>query len=274
MLSSPRSLWLKAFANFPAKAELASMLPGFRFLFAAIVLSMSILVFGLGAAALLRAAHEEFASTPSWHAPPETVFAQPAEAAAPVLAMLHVESPDTERKALDDVPPAAAPIEQPATTSMPAETETAAAPQPQDPSPPETAKPEIPVAESPAPDQPAPAASPIAADETKMAVSEEVLPASEAAAAAPEQANAPASAEADIAASKIATLDGPPVTIEAPQPAKPAAAEHDKSSIRKRVQARRANRHRRIALRARLTQQAPQQPVDPFAQPLAAGRRQ
>ena len=48
------------------------MLPGFRFLFAAIVLSMSILVFGLGAAALLRAAHEEFASTPSWRAAPET----------------------------------------------------------------------------------------------------------------------------------------------------------------------------------------------------------
>ena len=45
------------------------MLPGFRFLFAAIVLSMSVLVFGLGAAALLRAAHEEFASSaPLWRA--------------------------------------------------------------------------------------------------------------------------------------------------------------------------------------------------------------
>jgi len=52
------------------------MLPGFRFLFAAIVLSMSILVFGLGAAALLRAAHEEFASNPSWRGAPETIFAQ------------------------------------------------------------------------------------------------------------------------------------------------------------------------------------------------------
>ena len=31
------------------------MLPGFRFLFAAIILSMSVLVFGLGATALLRA---------------------------------------------------------------------------------------------------------------------------------------------------------------------------------------------------------------------------
>ena len=52
-----------------------SMLPGFRFLFAAIVLSMSILVFGLGAAALLRAAHEQFASNPSWRAAPEAMFA-------------------------------------------------------------------------------------------------------------------------------------------------------------------------------------------------------
>ena len=42
------------------------MLPGFRFLFATVVLAVSVLVFGLGAAALLRAAHEEFASLPSW----------------------------------------------------------------------------------------------------------------------------------------------------------------------------------------------------------------
>jgi hypothetical protein len=56
------------------------MLPGFRFLFAAIVLSMSILIFGLGAAALLRAAHEQFVSNPSWHATPETMFAQQSEA--------------------------------------------------------------------------------------------------------------------------------------------------------------------------------------------------
>ena len=68
------------------------MLPGFRFLFAAIVLSMSILVFGLGAAALLRAAHEEFASTPAWHATPETMFAQQNEATRPVLALLRVDT--------------------------------------------------------------------------------------------------------------------------------------------------------------------------------------
>ena len=81
------------------------MLPGLRFLFAAIVLSMSMLVFGLGATALLRAAHEEFASTPSWHASPEPVFAQPAETPAPVLAMLRVEPPAAkEEKAPDQLP--------------------------------------------------------------------------------------------------------------------------------------------------------------------------
>ena len=67
------------------------MLPGFRFLFAAIVLSISMLIFGLGAAALLRAAHEEFASIPSRRAPPETMFAQRSDA-GPVLAMLRVEA--------------------------------------------------------------------------------------------------------------------------------------------------------------------------------------
>ena len=55
------------------------MLPSFRFLFAAIVLSMSILVFGLGAAAMLRTAHEEFASNPFWHRAPETTFPQQGE---------------------------------------------------------------------------------------------------------------------------------------------------------------------------------------------------
>ena len=78
------------------------MLPGFRFLFAAILLSTSILVFGLGAAALLRAAHEEFASTPSWRAAPEPKFAQRNEAAGPVLAMLRVEPDPAEQKASDD----------------------------------------------------------------------------------------------------------------------------------------------------------------------------
>src|SRR5207245_7815070 len=74
------------------------MLPGFRFLLAAIILAMSILILGLGAAALLRAAHEEFASNPTWRAPPETVFAQQSEPTKPVLAALVVEPPPAEQK--------------------------------------------------------------------------------------------------------------------------------------------------------------------------------
>ena len=84
------------------------MLPGFRFLFTAIVLSMSILVFGLGAAALLRAAHEEFANLPSRRAPPEPVFARLNDDPMPSLALLRVDLPAAE-KPRDDVRSAAVP---------------------------------------------------------------------------------------------------------------------------------------------------------------------
>ena len=84
----------------PAKAELELMLPGFRFLFAAIVLSTSILIFGLGAAALLRAAHDQFASIPSRRLPPEPVFAQQIEPSAPTLALLRVEPIQSWRRRL------------------------------------------------------------------------------------------------------------------------------------------------------------------------------
>ncbi|WP_035970476.1 hypothetical protein [Bradyrhizobium sp. WSM3983] len=67
------------------------MLPGFRFLLAAILLSASILVFGLGAASLLRASHEQYVSNPSWrNGPQERMFAQASEPAQPVLAALRV----------------------------------------------------------------------------------------------------------------------------------------------------------------------------------------
>jgi hypothetical protein len=314
---------LEAFANDPAKAELASMLPGFRFLFAAIVLSMSILVFGLGAAALLRAAHEEFASSPSWHASPEPVLAQRTETQGPVtqgpitqepvtqepvLAMLHVQPPAAEEKTPDQAPTALTPAEQPVTSAIPVESEVTAKPAepettatpaepevttvpaepertaallPENSSPPETAKPEIPAAESPAQQEvaPAQAVAPAATDETKMATStpasasEEVsAPTSEAAPAAPEQAAPPASADADIASTKIATLGGPPVTIEAPPPVKSIVVRHVRNVIKKRVEARRKTRHRRTALRARFVQQLPQQQSDPFGQQFAAVR--
>ena len=72
------------------------MLPGFRILFAAVVLSFSILIVGLGAAALLRSAHEEFVGIPAWRAAQQPLM--PAvDASRPSLALLRVETPKAER---------------------------------------------------------------------------------------------------------------------------------------------------------------------------------
>jgi hypothetical protein len=243
-----------------------SMLPGFRFLFAAIVLSMSILVFGLGAAALLRAAHETFASNPSWHAAPETTFAQQSETRGPVLAMLRADPLPAEQKAPDNLPAVAVPVEPAAIASAPAEPERIAALKPEDSSLPETAKPEIPASESPAQSEatPAQAEAPASADEPKVAASEQASsPANEAVPTASGQTSA---AEADIAPTKIAALGDPTVTIEAKPPAKAASAKPDPSLIKKRLQARRAAQRRRMAARARLARQAAQQAANPFAQ--------
>src|SRR5260370_11454089 len=150
-----------------------SMLPGFRFLFAATLFTMSIMVFGLGATALLRAAHEQFASNPSWHAAPEATFAQQGEASRdasreasrPVLAMLRVEPPATEQKALDGtraIDPSAIP--------PPVEPDGNAALAQDSAAPPAAAKPDMPVPADPAPDQVAalPSDTPMA-DATKPA---------------------------------------------------------------------------------------------------------
>jgi hypothetical protein len=265
------------------------MLPGFRFLFAAIVLSLSILVFGLGAAALLRAAHEEFASTPAWRAAPEMVFAQPVETTRPVLALLRVDTPAVE-KTTDNAPTDATP----AATTAPSEPERIVALKPEDSSSSEIAKPEATVAESPAQGEAAAAPAESSAAETKsaeaksaetksaetkitetqIAMSEEtVSPANQPAAlTASEPAAASPSPDATIAATKIATLGGPAVTIETPRPAKAASANTDSvktgsNIIKKRQHARRAVKRRRLAARARLASELPQQPANPFGQP-------
>ncbi|MDB5628503.1 MAG: hypothetical protein JWQ51_843 [Tardiphaga sp.] len=66
------------------------MLPGFRFLFAATLLTLSMIIFGLGAAALLRASHERFASLPN-RPPPPPPLTKLADAAMPTLSMLRIE---------------------------------------------------------------------------------------------------------------------------------------------------------------------------------------
>jgi hypothetical protein len=129
------------------------MLPGFRFLFAAILLSTSVLVFGLGAAALLRAAHEEVANIPARRAPPERVFTQPNDP-PPTLAMVRLEPLAAEN--VLEAAHATAAVEQVAEATTPAEPEMPAAVEPEDsaavkmpePEPVETAEAEAPAEET------------------------------------------------------------------------------------------------------------------------------
>jgi hypothetical protein len=250
------------------------MLPGFRFLFAAIVLSTSMLIFGLGAAALLRAAHEEFASIPSRRAPPETLFAQ-RDDAGPTLAMLRAEPSVADEKAIEPLI-ADHMQDQPATILAPTEGEkpatepdkvaaldTATPPensQPSDAPTSETAASEIPI-QTETPSAQADTPSPAAAKVTAIA---EMTPAApdQSVTAKPDNEAAPVDDSARIAETRIATLGGPPVTIETPTRSKIAPA-----VVRKSAQARGVVKRRRIAPPARLTQQAPQAPADPFARP-------
>ena len=279
------------------------MLPGFRFLFAAIMLSMSLLVFGLGAAALLRAAHESFASNSSWRAAPEVPFAQHPDTTMPVLATLRVEPPAME-KLNDEVTivaaparaePAAEPIRNDQVAALkPAETLPAEPVKPAEPAPPIPAAENPPAIETaPSPAASAPAASSaaeasVAGDERKLtiaSVSETSSIKSEPAAVqvTPPQSNladttsetmaAPATTPADsLAAVKIAPLGGPPVDVSDDASAldirsvKLPRARPDTSAIKKRVQARRALYRRRLAARARLLA-LQQLQANPFGQP-------
>lgn len=68
------------------------MLPGFRLLLTSVLLAASVLVFGLGAAALLRATHEEFVATPvlrNLQTPASPVVAEPPP--PPTIALLRIE---------------------------------------------------------------------------------------------------------------------------------------------------------------------------------------
>ncbi|HEY3792872.1 MAG TPA: hypothetical protein VGM09_13650 [Bradyrhizobium sp.] len=162
------------------------MLPGFRFLFGAIVLLVSILVFGFGAAALLRTAHEEFASAPAWRPAPETRFAQADQPTQPVLALLRVDDPPKDAgkdapAALNDVPANA--VAEPVASPEP-DLDKTAAPQPADAPPSEAAKPETETAQDPVLENPpqakataAPTDAPSASDQGKVATTEQQLPA-------------------------------------------------------------------------------------------------
>ncbi|MFC0240107.1 hypothetical protein [Rhodopseudomonas telluris] len=93
------------------------MLPGVRFLFAAVALAVSMLVFGLGAAALLRAAHEQFANEMSVRPAPISVAAWPSQSATPTLSMLRVEP--TSELTKQDTPAVATSAPEPETPGAP-----------------------------------------------------------------------------------------------------------------------------------------------------------
>ena len=253
------------------------MLPGFRFLFAAIVLTMSILIFGLGTAALLRASHEQFASIPARRTLPEPVFAQQIEPPAPTLAMLRLDSPVAE-KAPDNPPPAAmvvAPAPEPAPEAVPVppiETEKLTTLKIDEPASPETVRSEIAAASEPAPPAEASAQTPAVAEETRVAAVEETTPPaptkSEPVALAP--VIVPPAPESVAASARTAALASPTATVADPAPAKPKSAQADKSAARKRLRAQRAKERRRLAAqRARLAAaaqlQQQQAQSDPFA---------
>jgi len=259
------------------------MLPGIRFLVAAIVLSMSVLVFGLGAAALLRASHEQFASLPARRPPPEPVFARQNDP-PPTLALLRVEPEVTEKvpenvasTAIVETMTPAAPLPEVA----PAEPEKLAALKTEEVAPAEPTKPEIPAAEPAPAIQAAPAEKPTTNEEVKLAaIAETPAPAPVPASPAVEPVVEPPSLAGNPAALKIATLGGPAVTIEEPASVKPAesvkpeVAQPKPAIKRKRAERKKERKRAAASRRAHAARQmVAQQPTDPFSTtPFGRGR--
>lgn len=269
------------------------MLPGFRFLFTAVILSMSVLIFGLGAAALLRAAHEEFANLPARRSTPAPMFARQTDDQPPTLALLRIDTSADEKPA-ENVPAAIAPEAAPdapaAQSAGPTELEKMAAVKPAEPMQAEATKPEADAAETPA--APVPAMVEAPAPEAKLAaVAEAPQPAVTPPAPAPDIY----SLEGNPAATRIATLGGPAVIVDEKAAAeasektdaktadfktadlKATEAKPDRNAARKRA-AEQAREKRRIAAarRARQAREAAltlqQQQPNPFIQtPFAQG---
>ena len=230
------------------------MLPGFRFVVAAVVLCLSLLVFGFGATALLRSAREEFASLPVRRAAPQTAYvSQQAPEAPPTLSMLRVEAPEIRSAAPVDIaiisqdspaPAATAPEpERRASLSLdtrPVETHVA-----------EQARPEpAPVGSVATEVQPMPvvASPPVAAE---LIADEPATVAAIVPAASPEQPESTLTEEdQQIAMLNVATLGGPAVDIEpAPLPkSKPVVTVKKKARVK--VVKEKPAKRRRVAARA------------------------
>ena len=229
------------------------MLPGFRFVLATVVLAVSVLIFGLGAAALLRASHDRFASLPTAQAPPEQLPNRDQEQRQTTLALLRVEmmteqaqtpsqpqavieaakapvvdEPQPIPGPVDTAPAAGASVEPQAAlapaideTASPAESAAVATPAPQAPiaAPPVTALPATASAEA------APvAAAPTAADPVADKKDSENEKTAASAAPVGNTACVPAAAAAAQTGPQLAMqIDQPPPRADVVQPAAPAA---------------------------------------------------
>lgn len=237
------------------------MLPGFRFLFAAILLSTSILVFGLGAAALLRATHQQYVSNPGWrNGPQEQVFAQVPEPAQPVLAVLRDEpevSAEPVPSLRDRVPTIGLPAIEPAQVAAVASEAEA---QPQDAAP----AAEIPAAEAAKPETTVEAAAPASIDTLTQADTTASIAEVQPAASGSEPTAADPSATASATAAKVAALNDPATTGVKDAPAK-AKTESGKSDTKATKRTAKAKKRPRVVRRP--PPQQLQQQLDPFGQP-------
>lgn len=245
------------------------MLPGFRFLLAAILLSTSILVFGLGAAALLRTTHEQYVSNPSWrNGPQEQVFAQGPEPAQPVLAVLRVEpvvDEATPAKQDDQVPSVGLPTVETTPEQMAAVTlENHAQPEPQVTASAPTVQPAPSAPEAPALQAAKSAAAPPAPADTLTPADTTVSPATTTPAPTVSATEVPrtatpalASRVSDIAAARMAALND-----LAPPKTKADRATPDNNAAKRRAH-KPKKRHRIVR---RPPPQPVQQAIDPFTQ--------
>jgi hypothetical protein len=219
------------------------MLPGFRFLFSAIVLSTSVLVFGLGAAALLRTAHEEFVNLPSRRTAPAPMFARPSDDSLPTLALLRIELP-AEEKPADTATDQETAVNAPAAPTPDAEVA-------------ETVKEAEPVqAEAAKTDNSAretTAETPVANPDVKLAAIVETPPP---AVSPPPPATDIDSFLSNDAMTRIATLGGPAVIVDDPASAATAEAKPDRNAARKQAAEKARERRRMAARRARLAREA------------------
>lgn len=265
-----------------AGAEICTrpMLPGFRFLLAAILLSTSILVFGLGAAALLRATHEQYVSNPSWrNGPQEKVFAQASEPAQPVLAVLRAEPevPAQPTPSLrDQVPTIGLPETEPEQMAA-RTTETDAQPQiiasPADAASAEPARAETTAEtkiETPTEAAAAPADTLTPADTTASIpeaglaiVATASAPTPDDAGAAADPGVAMAAAALDVATTRLAALNDPAATAAKAPPAK---AKSDSATPDSKATKRKAKAKKRPRVVRRPPPQQLQQQLDPFGQ--------